>query len=230
MTNDNHSLIKAINVSKTYKKDNNEFINVLSSINIEIKLGQSVAIMGASGEGKTTLLHILATLEMSDKFGDIYFQGKNINKLNLNTIRKNFFGFIFQGYNLFDDFTVMDNILIVNKVIKKDTKEIARDKAFDLLQKVNLQDKSKMIVRNLSGGEKQRVAIARALYNDPLLIFADEPSGNLDYETSIQIHDLLINNTKKRKSLIIATHDKELASLCDKVFILKKTFLEKCQL
>jgi lipoprotein-releasing system ATP-binding protein len=176
--------------------------------------------MGASGEGKTTLLHILSGLENIDS-GDIKIFNKN--KFTNSLINERI-GFIFQSYNLLDDLSVIDNILMPAKIKRADISmnSPSYKNAINLLQDINLSNKKNDLAIHLSGGEKQRVAIARAFCNNPDIIFADEPSGNLDNKNSKIIHDLLIDFSKKnKKTLIIATHDESLAKMCKRVFLLK---------
>ncbi|NGX55391.1 MAG: Lipoprotein-releasing system ATP-binding protein LolD [Chlamydiae bacterium] len=193
-------------------------VDVLKDVSLELYPGQSVAIMGASGEGKSTLLHILGTLEAPDS-GDLLIAGISAAHNPTPLLRNRHIGFIFQGYNLLENYTTIQNILmpalISGKPIHKGTP--AYQRALELLGKVDLEDRAEFSTKLLSGGEKQRVAIARALCNDPGIILADEPSGNLDHQTSKMIHDLLLHCCKDlSKALIVVTHDRELASLCDK--------------
>jgi ABC-type lipoprotein export system ATPase subunit len=203
-------------------------VNVLKDISIEIKKGQTLAIKGASGEGKTTLLHILGTIEKPSS-GILKINNQAIdNRANINKIRNRDIGFIFQAYNLLEDLTVIENLLMPIRIARKNISKTGSfyQKAIDLLKSVKLIDRKDFPSKVLSGGEKQRLAIARALINDPKLILADEPSGNLDHDNSKIIHSLLINCVKKyNKSLLIVTHDDELSSLCDKVFLLKDGIL-----
>jgi lipoprotein-releasing system ATP-binding protein len=212
-------ILKAACIFKSYQTNNQKNI-ILENINLEIFENESIAIMGASGEGKTTLLHILAGLETIDS-GDIKIFDKT---KYTNSLINEKIGFIFQSYNLLDDLSVIDNILMPAKIKREDisTKSISYKKAINLLNDINLSHKKDDLAIHLSGGEKQRVAIARAFCNNPGIIFADEPSGNLDNKNSKIIHDLLINFSKKnKKTLIIATHDESLAKMCKKVFLLK---------
>ncbi len=175
--------------------------------------GQTLAITGKSGEGKTTLLHILGTLE-SPSSGELAF-GLSASPA---VLRNRFIGFVFQTYNLLEDCTVLENVLMPAYIARMQTRKgsPAYNRALSLLEEVGLQDRIHFPAKLLSGGEKQRVAIARALCNDPELILADEPSGNLDHAHSFAIHQLLIGCAKKRnKALVIVTHDLELAKLCD---------------
>lgn len=207
------SILLAKNIYKSFSS-----LEVLKKINIEIKSSKSISIMGASGEGKTTLLHILGGLDFPTK-GEILFKN---DKITTSTLRKSF-GFIFQSYNLLEDFKVIDNIAMPSRILRKKSYKNAEK----LIKKVGLEKKRNILTKVLSGGEKQRVAIARAFCNNPDIIFADEPSGNLDNKNSKMIHEMLINFAKEEnKVLIVATHDEELANLCDEKYILKNGFLK----
>lgn len=206
-------ILVAKHISKRFKKPTP--VEILNDISLEVNAGESVAITGKSGEGKSTLLHILGTLEKPTE-GEVIICGKSLT--NLPEIRNRHIGFIFQTFNLLDDYTVLENVLMPAKIGRL---PLNREKALNLLSEVGLSHRIDFPAKLLSGGEKQRVAIARALYNDPDLILADEPSGNLDHAHSIVIHELLIKSVKKRhKALIIVTHDKELAALCDQIYLL----------
>lgn len=206
-------ILKAIDI---YKRFNNpSTVDVLRGISLEAGAGETIAITGKSGEGKSTLLHILGTLEKPTE-GEILICGKHPS--NLPEVRNHHIGFIFQTFNLLDDYTVLENVLMPAKIGRR---PLNVEKALGLLEEVGLSKRAHFPAKLLSGGEKQRAAIARALCNDPDLILADEPSGNLDRTHSLAIHELLIGSTKKRnKALIIVTHDQELASLCDRTYLL----------
>lgn len=207
-------ILKGENIKKSYGKT-----PVLKDINISIEAGKSIAILGESGVGKTTLLHILATLEKPDS-GKIYLENNILNFKN-SSIRNSFFGFIFQNHNLLEDLTLFDNISIPLQIARKKKKDNTKH-IEDLLKELSLFDRKDILARNLSGGEKQRASVARAFINNPKIIFADEPTGNLDGKNSKKIHALLIDFCKKRKkSLIVATHDQKLSLLCDRQFILE---------
>lgn len=198
-------------------------VEVLKGISLEVEKGETIAIMGKSGEGKSTLLHILGTLETACK-GELEICGIPASSSSFNTLRNEHIGFIFQAYNLLEDYTALDNVLMPAKIARKEThpKSAAYRHALELLDKVGLSERAHFFTKLLSGGERQRAAIARALMNDPDLILADEPSGNLDRTNSTSIHELLIRTAKDlNKSLIVVTHDNELASLCDRKYLLK---------
>lgn len=198
-------------------------IEVLKRVDLEIERGESVAIVGKSGEGKSTLLHILGTLEKPCS-GQLEICDQNTSHASLAKLRNAYIGFIFQSYNLLDDYTVVDNVLLPARIARRSTYpgSEAHSRVLELLEIVGLKDRTGFPAKLLSGGEKQRAAIARALCNDPDLILADEPTGNLDHSHSQEIHSLLISLSKNyNKSLIVVTHDKDLSSLCDRTLLLK---------
>jgi lipoprotein-releasing system ATP-binding protein len=204
-------------------------VEILKGIHLNLFAGESIAIMGASGEGKSTLLHILGTLEEPTS-GELIILGKNASKKPPAFIRNRHIGFVFQAFNLLEDYSVLQNVLmpalIAGEAIGQQAKAYKR--ATQLLCRVGLEKRIHFPARLLSGGEKQRASIARALCNHPELIMADEPSGNLDHETSRHIHELLISSVKEfNKSLIVVTHDHELASLCDRIFVLCGGYLKE---
>lgn len=221
-----HTLIlNAHKIQKIYK--NPVDVEILKSISLKLMAGQSIAIMGASGEGKSTLLHILGTLE-SPTSGSLEICSKTIQAKNRCSIRNCDIGFIFQSFHLLEDYSTLDNILIPAKIARKSTKKnsMAYLRAEKLLDHVGLRSRAHFSTKVLSGGEKQRVSIARALCNDPKIILADEPTGNLDHQTSLKIHQLLMGTCKREnKGLIIVTHDPELAKLCDLIYRLENGLL-----
>jgi len=210
--------LEAENISKYYLYP--QRVDVLKKISFSIKPAESIAIMGSSGEGKTTLLNILGLLEKPDE-GFIKLKSTAVNFNDSAVLRNEKLGFIFQDYNLLNDFTVLDNITFPARVGRKNLKTSTK-RAEKYIELVGLSHRKNFQTKLLSGGEKQRVSIARAFCNDPDIILADEPSGNLDHANSKIIHELLLSITRKeQKSLIIATHNLQLASLCDKSFELK---------
>lgn len=195
---------------------------IFSGVNLQIYKGQSIAITGRSGEGKTTLLHTLSTLETASS-GSLFIQGQKVTPSNSEQIRKKSIGFVFQSYNLLEDFTLLENVLMPSLIHRK---ALDRKLGLELLEQVGLVHRADFPVKWLSGGEKQRGAIARAICNQPVLIFADEPSGNLDSENAKMISDLLVSIVKKgQTSLVLATHDLQFAALCDTVYKLHNTHL-----
>lgn len=215
-------LISLENIQKYYKVGKEE-IHVLKSLNLQIKSGEFVVIMGKSGSGKTTLLNILGFLDRFNE-GRYLFDGKDVSNLNENQrsdFRNNNIGFIFQQFNLIETLNIYQNVelpLTYKSGLKKaDREAIVEDK----LRAVELLDKIKMKPLQLSGGQQQRIAIARSLVNDPQIIFADEPTGALDSETSSDIMELLKTLNKRGKTVIMVTHDQDMIKYASKVIRLK---------
>jgi len=180
--------------------------------------------MGNSGEGKSTLLHILGTLEAPTS-GMLMITGNDALAGSHNRIRNKNIGFVFQNFHLLDHYSALDNVLMPARIAGMNTKKGSTSylRGQQLLEEVGLDNRAVFPVQLLSGGEKQRVALARALCNDPDIILADEPSGNLDDKNSSQIYRLLLNFSQKHhKALIVVTHDPLLANLCSRVFLLKQ--------
>lgn len=202
-------ILRARALRKSYAK-----MPVLSGIDLSLHAGQSIAICGRSGEGKTTLLHILGTLEEPDT-GSIEIHGETLTRSNAAQIRNQYIGFIFQSYNLLEDFSTLENVLMPARIARRTPN---RSHGLELLKLVGLEHKADTSVKFLSGGERQRVAIARALCNDPDIILADEPTGNLDRANAENIGKILIS---LNKTLIVVTHDTSLAALCQKQYTLK---------
>jgi len=192
-------------------------IKILDDVELTVRRGETVAIMGRSGEGKSTLLQVLGTLDTPCS-GELIIDDINVTAFNKSHIRNQKLGFIFQSFHLLDDYSALENVLMPARIARKNVSKgsVAYTRACDLLIEVGLGDRINFNTKLLSGGEKQRAAIARSLFNNPDIILADEPSGNLDKETARQIHHLLMNfaNTQG-KALIIVTHDPELAQLCN---------------
>ncbi|MGL4911194.1 MAG: ABC transporter ATP-binding protein [Romboutsia sp.] len=216
------TIIKLENVQKYYKVGKEKF-HVLKSLSLEIEAGDFVMIMGKSGSGKTTLLNSLGFLDKFDE-GKYIFNGEDVTNLNENQkseFRNKHIGFIFQQFNLIDTLDVYKNIelpLIYEGLLKKaDREKIVSEK----LEAVGLLDKLKNLPLQLSGGQQQRIAIARALVNSPSLIFADEPTGALDSETSRDIMEILKELNSQGKTIIMVTHDSDLIKYATKVVILK---------
>ena len=199
---------------------------ILNGVSLTVKRGETVAIMGPSGVGKSTLLHILGTLDLPTG-GELEIAGKNALKEKVSSIRGEHIGFVFQNYNLLEEYTLIENIRMPSRIMGR---PLSHDQARGLLTLVGLQDRSEHFAKQLSGGEKQRGAIARALSCDPDLILADEPSGNLDEAHSDQIHSLLIESAKSRKAgIVVVTHNLDLAKQCDWIYTLHDGKLEKAQ-
>ena len=213
----NKPLISTRNLRKSYGKRSAAF-EALKGINIDIYEGETVAIIGKSGSGKSTLMHLLALLDKPTE-GTIKLEGKNTSQLRqkqLNVIRNRKFGFVFQSFFMNSNDTVLNNVILPLKISGVGFRE-RRRRAMEALRVVDLADKAKNKANDLSGGQKQRVCIARAIVNDPKVIFADEPTGNLDSATGDRIIKLLFGlNKRKGITLIIVTHDQDLANMCDR--------------
>ncbi len=180
--------------------------------------------MGRSGEGKSTLLQIIGSLTEASA-GSIEIAGQTLSRQNADKIRSKHIGFIFQFFHLLEDFSSLENVLMPARIARKSVHKGSKayKRAEELIELVRLKDRLDYPIKALSGGEKQRIAIARALMNDPDIILADEPTGNLDHTTSELIHSLLINCAKtQNKALLVVTHDKTLASLTDRIYSLEK--------
>lgn len=210
------TLLKAKDISKIYPGE--VPTPVLRDISLDVNAGETLAIVGKSGEGKSTLLHILGTLEAPTS-GTVEFDGKIPSSQELPHLRSQKIGFIFQAYHLIEEETALYNVLLPDLIVRR---KPDIQKGMALLEEVGLQNRAKTPAKFLSGGEKQRVAIARAFCNDPQLILADEPTGNLDHTHSEMIETLLINAVKKRgKTLILVTHDENFARHLDRMISLK---------
>ncbi len=217
------------NINKIYETKV-EKLEILKNINLELNTGDFISIQGKSGSGKTTLLNILGLLD-SPTSGEVINAGINVDfkKESLqNTLRNEKIGFVFQFHYLLPEFSALENVMLPALVRKKAEKEAVRKKAEDYLNMVGLGGRLTHKPSELSGGEKQRVAIARAMINDPAVILADEPTGNLDVDTSQTIHDLFFKiNKEKGQAIIIVTHSLELAGITKEKFEIKKGKLEK---
>ncbi len=224
MNNINDKIIELININKIYKTKAEE-IHILKSVNLLFSKGDFVSIQGKSGSGKTTLLNILGLLDTPTN-GEMLVDGKKINykdeKLK-DRIRNEKIGFVFQFHYLLNEFTALENVMMPALINKKMNKAQIREKAKELLELVDLKERTSHKPLELSGGEKQRVAIARSMINSPEIILADEPTGNLDTETSLVINNLFQKiNREKKQSIIIVTHSLELANLADFKYKIEK--------
>lgn len=215
-------LLEARNISKSFYQP--KIVPILTRISLTVNSGESVAIVGRSGEGKSTLLQILGTLEDPCE-GLLLIEGEKVNSGNKTRLRNKKIGFVFQSFHLLEDYTAIENVLMPAQISRQSTgnRSEARERGLYLLEKVGLADRAHFHTKLLSGGEKQRVALARAMCNDPCLILADEPSGNLDSHTAQMIHEILLGFAQnENKSLLLVTHDRELAKLCSRHYELCK--------
>jgi lipoprotein-releasing system ATP-binding protein len=211
-------MIEAIDIHKSYGS-----LKVLKGINLRIEKSEIVSIVGASGAGKSTLLHILGTIDKADS-GLIKYNGMNVLGLNENKIsefRNRNIGFVFQFHHLLPEFTSLENVCIPAFIANKNKHETER-KAMKIMDHLGLKERLDHKPSELSGGEQQRVAVARALINDPSVVLADEPSGNLDSEASAELHKLFFRlRDDLRQSFIIVTHNQELAEMADRKLTIK---------
>ncbi|MBZ4683255.1 MAG: lipoprotein-releasing system ATP-binding protein [Fusobacteriaceae bacterium] len=222
----NNHILKLENIHKYYFENKNK-LHILNDLNLEIKSGEFISILGKSGSGKTTLLNILGLLDTFDD-GNLYYDGIDIKELNeeqKNITRNKYLGFVFQFHYLLPEFTALENVILPNFVQNKNLKNMnnIKKRATELLEILELKDRLNHKPSMLSGGEKQRVAIARALINNPKILLADEPTGNLDEETSEHINSLFKKiNTEFNQTIIVVTHSSELANVSQKRYHLRK--------
>ena len=221
------NLIKAVSLWKSYKSGGAE-VYALSDVSINIEKGGYLAIVGPSGAGKTTLLNILGGLDTATK-GEVFFEGRNISRWGERKIslwRNKSIGFVFQFYHLIEELTVLENVMLPS-LLYKDTKTSLKE-AKNLLKYLEIDNKSYSFPSQLSGGEKQKVAIARALVNEPQVVFCDEPTGNLDRESSKKVIAFLeMLNADKKKAIVIVTHNIELAKRAGRIVEIKDGRIDK---
>ena len=210
------TIIRLENISKSYSQGDT-VIPVIENLNVTIQEGKFISVIGPSGSGKSTLLNVIGLIDTADS-GDIFFFNENlkdINDVKQNLIRRNKIGFVYQSNNLFSDFTAIENVTIPQLLLGANKKD-AYNSAFKCLDILGLSARINHLPKDLSGGEQQRVAIARAIINEPKIIIADEPTGNLDKNTSNDVFEHLINFVYSQKiSLIMATHNLDLARKSD---------------
>ncbi len=221
-------MIELKNVTKIYGKKKNQF-TALKNVSLNIPTGASVAILGKSGSGKSTLMHAISGLDKPQK-GQVIIDGQDILQLKskrVDEFRAKKIGFIFQSFFVQGNESVIDNVSLPLEIARLPRKKRAQ-KINAALKAVDLYDKRKNRAKDLSGGQKQRLAIARAIVSDPQIIFADEPTGNLDSETGAKVEELLFDyNKQKGVTLIVVTHDADLAKKCDHQIIIKDGRVEK---
>ena len=204
-------MIQAQDIVKSFGQ-----LQVLKGINFSVEKGKIIAIVGASGAGKSTLLQILGTLSTPDR-GTLIIDGVDVLKLKgdeISSFRGKKLGFVFQAHHLLPEFTALENAMMPALIAGTSAKE-AKIKAKKLLCQLGLEERLSHKPSELSGGEQQRVAIARALINDPAVLFADEPTGNLDSVTKQEIHNIFFNLRDKGQTIVLVTHDEHLAQMCD---------------
>ena len=211
-------MLKATGIKKSYGS-----LPILKGVDFEVNKGEIVSIIGASGAGKSTLLHILGTLDKPDS-GNVELKGVNVSNLSgeqLSVFRNKNIGFVFQFHHLLPEFTALENICIPAFIGKK-SKKAAETKAYELLDLLGLKERAQHKPNELSGGEQQRIAVARALVNDPAIILADEPSGNLDSANASALHQFFITlRDNFKQTFVIVTHNTGLAEISDRVVTMK---------
>ncbi len=229
-------MLEALNIVKTYTIPGQNTISILRGVNLTVAAGEMVTIVGASGSGKTTLLNMLGTLDTPDS-GDIVFNGKpllregrfTLNPKELAFFRNTSIGFVFQFHHLLSDFSAVENVAMPEFIATGKLKP-ARQRAEELLDSLGLGNRLHHLPSELSGGEQQRVAIARALMNSPMMVLADEPSGNLDSRNSRILYDLIASLSKEhRTSFIIVTHNEEYAATADRCLRMDDGILKEAQ-
>ncbi len=211
-------MLKAENIIKNYGQ-----LAVLKGVDIAIQKAEIVSIVGSSGAGKSTLLHILGTLDKADS-GNIFINNQQVSLLKgreLAAFRNKHIGFVFQFHHLLPEFSALENVSIPGWIAGRKKKEVEAD-AMALLKRLGLEDRMENKPQQLSGGEQQRVAVARALINQPLIVFADEPTGNLDSKNARELHELFVSlRDDFKQTFLIVTHNEELASMSDRRLYMK---------
>lgn len=220
-------ILKLENVEKKYSGSVEE-LHIINNLSFSVEEGEFISILGRSGSGKSTLLNIMGLLDRVDG-GKIFIGGQEVDKLSeeeRDKIKKQMIGFVFQFHYLLPEFTALENVMLPALLNNFDKKLEIEKRAKELLEKVGLGERENHKPSQLSGGEKQRVAIARALINSPKILLADEPTGNLDEETSEMIFKILKDiNKNEKQTIIVVTHSKDLAEISDKQLYLKKGVL-----
>lgn len=224
-------IIQLKNVRKVYRMGSEKVV-ALDNINFEIKKNEICCLLGTSGSGKSTLLNLMAGLEKPTK-GEIKIKKYNLEKLNekqLTKLRQKYIGFVFQSYNLLEYFTALENVTLP-LIFKGVPKAVREKKAKDMLKAVGLGERMNHKPSQMSGGQQQRVSIARAFISNPEIVYADEPTGNLDTKTSIEIMDLITGMAEEfKQTLIIVTHDLEIAQYANRIIYIKDGNVEKIEM
>ncbi len=219
----NNTALELKKINKIYK-GKTENIHILKDLDLIVEEGEFISILGKSGSGKSTLLNVIGMLDNIDS-GDIIINGKKIDRSNakhIDEIKNNELGFVFQFHYLLPEFTALENVMLPALLKNPKNKKEIEERAKELLREVGLEKRFHHKPSQLSGGEKQRAAISRALINNPKILLADEPTGNLDEETSNNIHNLFKKiSVKKKQTIIVVTHSRELSNINDKKYYFK---------
>lgn len=219
-------ILQAQEISKTYSNGIVE-VPALKTCSLNIKKGEFVAVVGRSGSGKSTLLHVLAGLDMPDQ-GDILINGQNIagmKEKERSAFRRKNIGYVYQDYNLFPEFTAYENMILP---LKLDGRDVERDAAMEMMEKLGIAECADKFPQEMSGGEQQRVSIGRALIVHPAIIFADEPSGNLDAENARNVAELLATaSVEYGQSIVLVTHDRQMADYADRIVTIMDGVLQE---
>lgn len=211
-------MIKVKNISKSYKDT-----VVLNNVSLEINKGDFTAVMGASGSGKSTLLYSISSMDNPDE-GEVIFEGIDVYKLSeseLSKFRLNKMGFVFQNSQLLKNLSIFDNIILPGMVAKRESIEVVRARATELMSKMGIEDIKDRNIREVSGGQLQRAAICRAMINSPEILFMDEPTGALNSEAASQVMEILKKLNQEGISIMLVTHDAKMASMAKKVIYIK---------
>ncbi|HUP89229.1 MAG TPA: ABC transporter ATP-binding protein [Longimicrobiales bacterium] len=219
-----NAILVGTGLRKTYIQESGSELNILEGVEIAVQPGEAIAIVGASGAGKSTLLHLLGGLDKPTS-GEVFLDGKSVAELSereLASVRNERVGFVFQFHHLLREFTALENVMMPLLIAGRE-RQLSKDRATRLLTEVGLEARLTHKPWQLSGGEQQRVAVARALANEPAVVIADEPSGNLDTHTGEQLHDLFFRlQSEHGVALVIATHNRELAERADRILQMKE--------
>ena len=224
-------LLSAHALQKKYGRGD-ALVRAVDDVNLDVETGETVAIMGPSGCGKSTLLHLLGGLDRPDS-GDIRLAGKRVDQLGergLARLRRDAVGFVFQSFHLMDELTAVENVELPALLAGRSPRA-ARKRALELLARIGLSDRAKFLPLALSGGQRQRVAVARALANDPLVVLADEPTGNLDSAATLEVLRLFDDLHEAGQTLVIVTHDSRIAATADRLISMRDgAFLDETRL
>ena len=216
-----NSLLSARGLRKTYGRGEG-LVRALDDMDLDVEGGETVAIMGPSGCGKSTLLHVLGGLDRADS-GEIHLDGKRVDRMGergLARLRRDAVGFVFQAFHLMDELTAVENVELPALLAGRSPRA-ARKRALELLSRTGLPDRAKFLPSALSGGQRQRVAVARALANEPKVVLADEPTGNLDSAATVDVLRLFDDLHKAGQTLVIVTHDSRIAATADRMITMR---------